>query len=325
MTRTADADEEAPTDWRCLNCGTRNQGETCIRCGDVPPTRTMPMLPEEVSDSLRTWGITCARTDNAPLLYEIPRVFHGIQPPVSSSKHLWDVGEPLTEEHSGKAREAWGIALPHLEVLPLRHPRANRQSAEDQLHGTKPQARRVVPDSLLLRRLNDEAAIDGTFRRRMNGAIVSDDGRYRYRLWREYDGGSGSVTFVMLNPSSADAAHDDPTIRRCIGFSRMWNVQRLDVVNLFAWRATDPRELSRVSEPVGPENDEHILDACRTAELVICAWGSRSFARRRAQDVARMLRGSGIPLRCLRRSRNGGPWHPLYIPYRTKPISFGVA
>jgi hypothetical protein len=133
------------------------------------------------------------------------------------------------------------------------------------------------------------------------------------------------VTFIMLNPSSGDATHDDPTIRRCIRFSRIWNFHRLDVVSLFAWRAPDPKELSRVSEPVGPENDKHILDACRTADSVICAWGSRSFARRRAEDVARMLRDSGIPLRCLRRSKNGGPWHPLYVRYGTKPVLFGTA
>ena len=155
-------------------------------------------------------------------------------------------------------------------------------------------------------------------------ATVSEDGLYRYRLSRDCGSGSRtSVTFVMLNPSTADATSDDPTVRRCIGFARRWNFRQVQVVNLFAWRATDPGALSLVSDPVGPENDAHILDACRTAEWVICAWGSRAFARRRAEDVARMLRESGIHLRCLRHSRHGRPWHPLYVSYGAKPIPLG--
>jgi hypothetical protein len=265
------------------------------------------MSPEEANESLPAYaengsGVAFARKD-----------------------HASDFGQPLTTEHAARAREAWGIELPLVEVLHLRQPRPDHQRVQAPRKGPNPQARHVPPASLLPQRLTDDApAVDGTRGRRTNEATVSEDGLYRYRLWRECGGGSrSSVTFVMLNPSTADGSHDDPTIRRCVGFARRWQFQRLDVVNLFARRATDPRELSRVSEPVGPENDTHILDACRTAEWVICAWGSRAFAQRRADDVARMLREAGIHLRCLRRSRHGRPWHPLYVSYGTRPISLG--
>jgi len=157
----------------------------------------------------------------------------------------------------------------------------------------------------------------------LSGATFSADSKYRYRLWRDVRPDAvGSVTFVMLNPSTADAQKNDPTIRKCIGFVKQWGYRRLEVVNLFAWRATDPKELPKVAEPIGQENDRAILDTCLTSEWVIAAWGSNKFAQRRAGDVTWMLTKHGIHLRCLRRSVQGNPWHPLYVPYGM-PISFG--
>src|SRR5881396_744410 len=123
----------------------------------------------------------------------------------------------------------------------------------------------------------------------IGGATFSRDRRYRYRLWRRWDRSRAVVAFVMLNPSTADAMHDDPTIRRCIGFARNWGFGGVDVVNLFALRATDPRALRRAHDPVGPANDRHIASAGSRASLVILAWGAQGRLRGRAQDAWRIL------------------------------------
>ena len=119
-------------------------------------------------------------------------------------------------------------------------------------------------------------------------AYLSDDGRYRYSLTRHVAPltGDGVCTFVMLNPSTADATHDDPTIRRCIGFARAWGFEWLKVVNLFAYRATDPRDLWAVdpyppyATQVGPENDCTIAKVVGGSDLVVCAWEPESEPRR---------------------------------------------
>src|SRR3954468_18218250 len=108
------------------------------------------------------------------------------------------------------------------------------------------------------------------------GAILSDDGLYRYRLWRIWDDLAPVMVWVMLNPSTADADVDDPTIRKCIGFAKRHRHGGIILANLFAWRTTDPRELPRAADPVGPANDEHIRWACRAPLLatVVAGWGS---------------------------------------------------
>jgi hypothetical protein len=154
------------------------------------------------------------------------------------------------------------------------------------------------------------------------GALVSEDGRYRYRLWRLWDDLRPVMVWVMLNPSTADADVDDPTIRKCMGFAKAYHFGGIIVVNLFAWRAADPKELPKVPDPVGPENDEHILWAC-TAPLmlvVVAGWGSMKFAAKRAARVKVLIQGGARrDIKCFRKSANGTPWHPLYLPY-TSPL-----
>lgn len=152
------------------------------------------------------------------------------------------------------------------------------------------------------------------------GAVISDCGRYRYRLWRRWGRGAHAL-FCMLNPSTADAQVDDPTIRKCIGFARRWGCDAIEVVNLFAWRATDPSALAGVEDPVGPDNEPHIIEAARAAELVVVAWGGRpsgvdpSAFKERGARTARLL--GGAPL-CLGRTFRGEPRHPLMLAYETK-------
>src|SRR5690348_16099160 len=105
-------------------------------------------------------------------------------------------------------------------------------------------------------------------------AVISDCGRYRYSLSRwGWDERSGRCVFIMLNPSTADASVDDPTIRRCINFAQGWGYGMLEVVNLFAWRATFPKELALAPDPVGPHNGEYLTRAITIGDITVCAWG----------------------------------------------------
>jgi hypothetical protein len=144
-------------------------------------------------------------------------------------------------------------------------------------------------------------------------AILSDDGLYRYWLSRRWSEGP-VVTFVMLNPSTADASTDDPTIRRCIGFSKAHGAGGLDVVNLYALRSTDPKALWTVSDPVGPMNDAHLRLAAMLAGdnewPIIAAWGANA----KADRVAQVRRIEGMDrLTALGVTKDGAPRHPLYL------------
>lgn len=152
-------------------------------------------------------------------------------------------------------------------------------------------------------------------------AILSPCGLYRYRLTRELPRLvtlGGGVAFVMLNPSTADAHVDDPTIRRCLRFARDWGYERLDVVNLYALRATDPQDL-RDSEdagvdPIGPENDRHVTETVRDASLVVCAWGGNAKPDR-ARHVVNLILAAGKTPHALKLTKlDRQPAHPLYLP-----------
>lgn len=110
------------------------------------------------------------------------------------------------------------------------------------------------------------------------GAIISECGKYRYRLSRLVNtagiGENRRILFVMLNPSTADASLDDPTIRKCMGFAQRQFHGILEVVNLFAFRSTDPKELKKAHDPVGAQNKSHILRAAADSDMIICAWGT---------------------------------------------------
>jgi|SRR5690349_11377452 len=154
------------------------------------------------------------------------------------------------------------------------------------------------------------------------GAREDRTGRYRFTLWRALPGGLGRVLFIMLNPSTAGARQDDPTIRRCIGFARAWGFARMDVVNLFALRATHPADLRRARDPVGAGNDRAIAAAARRADLVVAAWGVHGALAARDRAVRALL--ADRPLHCLGVTRAGHPRHPLYLPAATRPVRLGT-
>lgn len=154
-----------------------------------------------------------------------------------------------------------------------------------------------------------------------NSAVISSCGKYRYYLERQFDSSTKRAVFVLLNPSTADATQDDPTIRRCVGFARQNGAGTLSVVNLYALRATQPRELLVADDPVGPDNDDWIAQAVRGADIVIAAWGAYaanniSMARHRVATVIDLL---GPNIHCLGVTKAGHPAHPLYL-RRSTPL-----
>ncbi|MFB1066460.1 DUF1643 domain-containing protein [Natrinema sp. H-ect4] len=152
-------------------------------------------------------------------------------------------------------------------------------------------------------------------------AVLSDCGEYRYRLSRTWDVEKPTLAWLMLNPSTADASEDDPTIRRCINFAKGWGYGSLVVVNLFALRTPDPSNLRDHPDPVGPENDEHLRDVCEQAEKVVAAWGANGSFNDRALEVAEALESE---LFALDTTKDGHPVHPLYQPADAEPEQWTV-
>ncbi len=152
------------------------------------------------------------------------------------------------------------------------------------------------------------------------GAEIDLTGSYRYTLWREWNSDAPGVGFVMLNPSTADATIDDATIRRCTGFARSWGFGALEVVNLFAYRATNPATLRQVVDPIGPLGDRYLLEMRRRAQTVVVSWGNQGSWQNRDQIVLRLL--SGRDIYCLGRTQLGHPRHPLYLKANTALIPF---
>lgn len=170
---------------------------------------------------------------------------------------------------------------------------------------------------------------------------------YRYTLRRTWLLGRPGITgavanprviaWLMLNPSTADEATNDPTISRCIVFSRTWGFDELTIVNVYAWRSTDPKMLPQVGvtarkieramrakeppDPVGPDNDVAILAACERAEMVVCAWGKDARPDRIAQ-LRRLIVGQASKLHALKLNNDGSPTHPLYLKGSLRPQSF---
>jgi hypothetical protein len=153
-------------------------------------------------------------------------------------------------------------------------------------------------------------------------AVISDCGQYRYSLTRIWDESKPKVLFVMLNPSTADAYNDDPTIRRCIGFAKAWGFGGLYVGNLFAYRATNPEELLKSFDPVGFMNSNHLASMSNAAEATICAWGNSKIIKKLLGNPNKVVNKLFTDLHYLELSIDGTPKHPLYLKKNLKPIRF---
>ncbi|WGH79802.1 DUF1643 domain-containing protein [Jannaschia ovalis] len=151
-------------------------------------------------------------------------------------------------------------------------------------------------------------------------ATYSADERYRYDLIRTWDGAGERINFVMLNPSTATELANDPTVERCERRARALGYGAFRVTNIFAYRATDPRDMRACPDPVGGSaNDAAIRAAAHWADAVVCAWGVHGAHLDRGPAVERLLRATGRPLSMLGLSKDGHPKHPLYIGYAVRP------
>ena len=123
----------------------------------------------------------------------------------------------------------------------------------------------------------------------ISSAKFSSCRTYRYSLTRIWDDSKETCVFIGLNPSTADENDDDPTIRRCIRFAKDWGFGRLVMVNLFSYRATDPKVMKSTPHPIGDDNDKHLLAECGKAQLVVAAWGNHGGHLNRSFDVLNLL------------------------------------
>jgi hypothetical protein len=155
------------------------------------------------------------------------------------------------------------------------------------------------------------------------GAEFNHDRRYRFRLWRIWDDDIKPTVFIGLNPSTADETEDDPTVRRCIGFAKKWKTGGLIMTNLFAFRATDPKQMKAATDPMHFQNPSKILTAAQGARIVVAAWGVHGRHQDADIRLVQFLKRNDVHLRCLGRTKNGEPRHPLYIAYDKELEPYG--
>jgi hypothetical protein len=160
-------------------------------------------------------------------------------------------------------------------------------------------------------------------------AILSQCGRYRYRLERDVQLAGNVIAFFGINPSTADADVDDQTTRKLIGFAKLLGARRYLLGNVFAWRATDVRELADVIDPTGPDNIEQLGRIICDADILVPCWGAKAKLprdlRRDVDLTEQMLRHTGKPLRVFGLTRMGDPLHPLMLGYATQLVEWEAA
>jgi hypothetical protein len=158
------------------------------------------------------------------------------------------------------------------------------------------------------------------------GAYLSTCRTWRYALWRlwGFQSYGNCVMFIGLNPSTADETKDDPTIRRCIRFAKSWGYDGIYMLNLYAFRATDPKAMVHSADPVGPGNDEAFGYYRSRCGLIVAAWGSlETRYRPRVQwqsRITRVAQEAGATLHCLGTTKDGSPRHPLYVSGSTQLV-----
>lgn len=158
--------------------------------------------------------------------------------------------------------------------------------------------------------------------------IFSPCRKYRYTLVRSWSdlfaGGKGLCTFICLNPSTADEVDTDPTVRRCIKYAKDWGYDSFCMLNLFAFRATDPKVMLAEKDPVGPRNDHYLGEVASQSAMVVAGWGAHGRHLARAQYVRLLMRQYSVTLHYLSLTGSGEPGHPLYLPARLKPQPLSI-
>jgi len=149
-------------------------------------------------------------------------------------------------------------------------------------------------------------------------AILSKDRKYRYVLSRIWDDSKDKIVFIGLNPSTADEKEDDPTIRKCISYAKKWGYGGLYMLNLFAYRATKPKEMKKANNPIGDENDKYLDEYVNKSDKVICAWGNNGSFQNRSYKILNKYNN----LYYLKLNKSKEPSHPLFLSRDLKPIKF---
>jgi hypothetical protein len=158
-----------------------------------------------------------------------------------------------------------------------------------------------------------------------DGAVISPCETYRYVLWRSLTPvgdealSAGTVLWICLNPSTADASKDDATLRKICGFSRRWRFGHVRLVNLYALRSREPKALWKHADPIGPENDAHIVEESAQADAIVFAWGGNAEPERarRVTDHVSTVTDGHVPVWNLGLTGGEQPMHPLMLSYST--------
>lgn len=148
-------------------------------------------------------------------------------------------------------------------------------------------------------------------------ATVSECGKYRFDLTRVWCGTGPTALWIMLNPSTADGTVDDPTIRKCVGFSKRWGCSGMVVCNLYPCRATNPKDIRAGGESA---NVSAVRDAlARCGGPVVFGWGASGpyETADKGAGLVRVLEPFHQVPMCLGKTKDGSPRHPLYVPYDT--------
>ncbi|RKZ99492.1 MAG: hypothetical protein DRQ47_10965 [Gammaproteobacteria bacterium] len=153
-------------------------------------------------------------------------------------------------------------------------------------------------------------------------AIFSGCRKFRYSLLRDWGQDPDPwLLFIGLNPSTADERKDDPTLKRMMNFAASWGFNRIQVTNLFAYRATKPAEMLKAGDPVGPLNDMILMKAAKTSRLIVACWGPNGRHLNRDNEIIKRIPG----LHYIKLTKAGFPGHSLYLPGKLKPIPWPAA
>jgi hypothetical protein len=161
----------------------------------------------------------------------------------------------------------------------------------------------------------------------MNAIFGGPNNEYRYLLARQLNLTiNKTLTFVMLNPSTADEVDNDPTVSRCIKYACKWGFDELLVVNMYAYRATDPKDLAKYFQPVGPKNDSFINYSFVNSDQIVAAWGGNLLkdGPERVKRIIELAERAGKQIYCLKVNQDGNPAHPLYLKGDLKPVFWEV-
>lgn len=141
-------------------------------------------------------------------------------------------------------------------------------------------------------------------------AVFDESEKYRYSLYREWDNSLPRILFIMLNPSTANHDTEDHTSRQCLYFSKKFGYGSLEIVNLYAYVSTDPKQLKESDDPIGKKNNAYILEAAKRAKTVVIAWGEKHLMKQRNKEITKLLREYGHQVYCLDVTKSGHPRHP---------------